>query len=120
MATSALTGAPNGPGQVQGEHSNVSAEAVVCNQPPQNQVVGPVAPGEQSGPQQAVKSQLSGGQIQSGQATLNHLIDNGPGVVLGGPQVSVAGHVQHVSVVGQVYIYLNLIHNQRHDTIDLK
>jgi len=105
MATSAPTSAPNGPGQVHGEHSKVIAEAAVCDQP-QNQVVGPAAPGipcgEQSGPQQAVKSQLSGGQILSGQSTLTHLIGNGPGVVLGGPQVSVAGHVQHVSVAGQV------------------
>jgi len=98
MATGAPPGAPHGPGQVPGEGagagSTVSGEVV--SEPVKGQLGGgPTAPGNTSGEQSgSLKSQPAGDPVPLG----SHLL----GGVQAGPQVSVAGHVQHVSVAGQV------------------
>ena len=95
MATSAPAGPPLGPGQVPGEGGGGVGGGVgeVVGEPLKGQLSGgPAAPdGEQSGPSQIIKNQLPVDPAPHG----------GPPVQVG-PQVSVAGHVQHVSVAGQV------------------
>jgi len=92
MATSEPARPPLGPGQVPGEGGGGVGEVV--GEPLKGQLSGggPAASGgEQSGPSQIMKTQLPGDPALHG----------GPPVQVG-PQVSVAGHVQHVSVAGQV------------------
>jgi hypothetical protein len=92
MATSAPAGPPLGPGQVPGEGGGGGGGEAV-GEPLKGQLSsGPTAPvSEQSGPSQIMKSQFPVDPTPYG----------GQPVQVG-PQVSVAGHVQHVSVAGQV------------------
>jgi len=93
MATSSPAGVPVGPGQIHGDVSVVAGE-VLSDQPHQGQQsAGLSVSGNPSGEQ-------SGVPAPSGQGHVVHLV--GAGGLSGGPQVSVAGHVQHVSVAGQV------------------
>ena len=94
MATGAPPGAPHGPGQVPGE--GAGAGAGVGGEVVSDQLGGgPTPPGNPSGEQSgSLKSQPVGDPVPLG----SHLL----GGAQAGPQVSVAGHVQHVSVAGQV------------------
>jgi len=96
MATGAPPGVPHGPGQVPGEGAGAGATVGGEVVSEKGQLGGgPTAPGNPSGEQSgSLKSQPVGDPVPLG----SHLL----GGAQAGPQVSVAGHVQHVSVAGQV------------------
>jgi len=101
MATGAPPGVPHGPGQVPGEGAGAGGGVEVVGEPLKGQLSGGGATasgynsGEQSG---SLKSQPAGDPVPLGVQSGAHL----QGVFQAGPQVSVAGHIQHVSVAGQV------------------
>merc|ERR1719336_3732606 len=102
MATGAPPGAPHGTGQVPGEGAGtgVAVGVEVSGESLKGQLgVGTSATGNISGEQPgSLKSQQAGDPVPLGVIPGTQLHSG----VQPGPQVSVAGHIQHVSVAGQV------------------